>query len=190
VSLDFLRISSDYSPVLSSWLSSIVIPYLPAWTIVALIWHFRIFSMSSAGLIFILHILLGLSLSSYSMFLSVPFGKSPQLAAVFSTFMSIVLAIIALVYTGSERGATTAGATIFSLIFPPGWYIFVIRTICGWENHLLATDVLKGDPDSGLVLLPMIIVIVVRVFLSSYFWFHSQILTNGSLRLTYSFTLT
>ncbi|KAF5346171.1 hypothetical protein D9758_009923 [Tetrapyrgos nigripes] len=151
-----------------SWFTSLIIPYLPAWTIVSLTWHYRIFTESSAGLIFIVHILLGLSLASYSLFLSVPFGKSPQLAAVFSTFLSIILSIIALVYAGSERGATTTGVTIFSLFFPPGWYIFVIRVICGWENHLMPTNLLKQDPDSGLVLLPLIIVILIDIVLYPY----------------------
>ncbi|KAF5377145.1 hypothetical protein D9757_008793 [Collybiopsis confluens] len=147
-----------------SWYSSIVLVYLPAWTIVSLIWHFRIFTMTSGGLIFIVHILLGLIFASWSFFVAAPFGKSPQLAAVASTFLSIVFAIIALVFSRASTGA----AFIFSIIFPPGWYIFAIRAICGWENHLLATDVLKGDPDSGLVMLPLLIAAIIDVFLWPY----------------------
>ncbi|KAJ3739785.1 hypothetical protein DFH05DRAFT_1530053 [Lentinula detonsa] len=147
-----------------SWYASIALVYLPAWTIVSLIWHFRIFTMTSGGLIFVVHILLGLILASYSFFVAAPFGKSPQLAAVASTFLSIVFAILALVFSRASTGA----AFIFSIIFPPGWYIFAIRAICGWENHQIATDVLKGDPDSGLVMLPLLIAAIIDVFLWPY----------------------
>ncbi|KAJ3722293.1 P-loop containing nucleoside triphosphate hydrolase protein [Lentinula raphanica] len=153
----------DSAKVLS-WYTSIALVYLPAWTIVSLIWHFRIFTMTSAGLIFVVHLLLGLILASYSFFIAAPFGKSPQLAAVASTFLSIVFAILALVFSRASTGA----AFIFSIIFPPGWYIFAIRAICGWENHQIATNVLQGDPDDGLVLLPLLIAAIIDVFLWPY----------------------
>ncbi|KAJ3895377.1 hypothetical protein GG344DRAFT_73232 [Lentinula edodes] len=153
----------DSAKVLS-WYASIGLVYLPAWTIVSLIWHFRIFTKTSGGLIFVVHILLGLILASYSFFVAAPFGKSPQLAAVASTFISIVFALLALVFSRASTGA----AFIFSIIFPPGWYIFAIRAICGWENHQLATNVLKGDPDSGLAMLPLLIAAIIDVFLWPY----------------------
>lgn len=103
-----------------SWYLSMVLVYLPAWTIVSIIWHIRIFTMTSGGLVFIVHVLLGLILASYSFFIAAPFGKSPQLAAVASTFISVVFAIIGLVFSAH---ASTGGAFIFSIIFPPGWYV-------------------------------------------------------------------
>ena len=51
----------------------------------------------------------------------------------------------------------------------PAWiYIFAIRVICGYENHHLATNVLKGDPDKHLVLLPLIIAAIVSLFFFVY----------------------
>ena len=74
-------------------------------------------------------------MASYSLFLALPFAKSPTLAAVVSTFMTIMLAIVGLVFA-SHRGCTTVTASIFTLLFPPGFYIFVIRSISGWELAL------------------------------------------------------
>lgn len=145
----------------SSWHLSHSLAYLPAWVIVALVWHFRIFSGTNVGLVLVVHVLFGLSLGSYSLFLATPFGNSPQLAAVFSTFLSIVLAILALVLHHPSNGV----AFIFSVVFPPGWYIFAIFAICGWENNLVATNALKGDPDMGLRLLPLIVAAVIDIFL-------------------------
>ena len=144
-----------------SWHLSISLAYTPAWVIVSLVWHFRIFTGTNAGLVFIVHYLLGLLLASWSFFIAVPFGKSPQLAAVASTILAIVFAILALVFGRASTGA----AFIFSIIFPPGYYIFAIRAICGFENEQIPTSVINPDPDNGLRLLPMIIAAIVRLSL-------------------------
>ncbi|KAG1779604.1 hypothetical protein EV702DRAFT_965686 [Suillus placidus] len=149
---------------IASWHISISLAYLPAWIVVSIIWHYRIFSGTNVGLVLIVHLLLGFSFASWSFFVAAPFGKSPQLAAVATTFLGIMFAILALVFSR----ASTAAATIFTLIFPPGYYIFAIRAICGWENHLIPTNVLKPDPDSNLTLLPLIIAAIIDVFLWPY----------------------
>ena len=140
-----------------SWHLGISLTYLPAWIIVGFIWKSQLFVHTSAGLIVILHILLGLVLASWSFFIAAPFGKSPQLAAVVTTFLAIIFAILALVIKATHSGALV----IFSLIFPPMFYIFSLKAICGYENHQIPTNALKGDPDRGLVLLPLLIVAIV-----------------------------
>ncbi|KAI0673936.1 P-loop containing nucleoside triphosphate hydrolase protein [Trametes maxima] len=144
-----------------SWHISVSLAYLPAWIIVAIIWHFRIFTATNVGLVIVIHLLLGLTLASWSFFVAAPFGKSPQLAAVASTFLAIVFAILALVFTRASTGA----AFIFTIIFPPGFYIFAIRAVCGFEVHQIATSVTQPDPDNALRLLPLIIAAIIDVFL-------------------------
>ncbi len=144
-----------------SWHLGISLTYLPAWIIVGFIWKSQLFVHTSAGLIVILHILLGLVLASWSFFVAAPFGKSPQLAAVVTTFLAIIFAILALVIKATHSGALV----IFSLIFPPMFYIFSLKAICGYENHQIATNALKGDPDRGMVLLPLLIVAIVIIYL-------------------------
>ncbi|KXN84990.1 ABC transporter A family member 2 [Leucoagaricus sp. SymC.cos] len=147
-----------------SWHLSVSVTYLPAWIIVALIWRYRIFSETNVLMILAVHLLLPLSLASWSFFVAAPFGKSPQLAAVVSTFLAILFAVVALVFGHAKDG----GAVIFTLIFPPGFYIFAIRVIAGWENHLHPTNALKGDPDNDLRLLPLLIITLINVFLWPY----------------------
>ncbi|KAG2341981.1 hypothetical protein BDR05DRAFT_1060572, partial [Suillus weaverae] len=149
---------------IASWHISISLAYLPAWIAVSVIWHYRIFSGTNVGLVLIVHLLLGFSFASWSFFVAAPFGKSPQFAAVATTFLGIMFAILALVFSR----ASTAAATIFTLIFPPGYYVFAIRAICGWENHQIPTNVLKPDPDSNLTLLPLVIAAIIDVFLWPY----------------------
>ncbi len=140
-----------------SWHLSLSLVYLPAWVLVALIWHHRIFTATHVALIVLVHVLLGLTLASWSFFIAAPFGKSPQLAAVASTFLAIVFAMLALIFTS----AGNVTAVIFTVVFPPGFYIFAIRAICGFENNRLPTNLLKADPDNGLYLLPLVIAAVV-----------------------------
>ncbi|KAI0327677.1 P-loop containing nucleoside triphosphate hydrolase protein [Cubamyces sp. BRFM 1775] len=147
-----------------SWHISISLAYLPAWIIVAIIWHFRIFTATNVGLVIVIHLLLGFTLASWSFFVATPFGKSPQLAAVSSTFLAIVFAILALVFSRASTGA----AFVFSIIFPPGFYIFAIRAVCGFEAHQIATSVTQPDPDNALRLLPLIIAAIIDVFLWPY----------------------
>lgn len=89
--------------------------------------------------------------------MAAPFGKSPQLAAVSATFVAILSAIFALVFGSASTGA----AVLVTLVLPPAFYVFATRAVCGYENHRWATDVLRGDPDRGLMLLPLLIVAVV-----------------------------
>jgi hypothetical protein len=152
-----VEISTSHIPRYSSWHISISLVYLPAWIVVAIIWHYQIFKGTSALLVLVVHLLLGLSLASWSFFLAAPFGKSPQLSAIASTLLSIIFAILALV----NSRATTGTAFIFSIIFPSGFYVFAIRAICGFENHQIPTNALHPDPDNNLRLIVLIIAALV-----------------------------
>ena len=126
----------------------------------SLMWSFRIFTEASVGLILLLHILLGLVLASWSLFIAVPFGNTPQLAAVVTTFLGVILTIIGLAIDTS----TTWFMVSFSILFPPSFYIFALKAICGYENHSLPADLLRGDPDRNIQILPLLLATVVRIF--------------------------
>jgi ATP-binding cassette subfamily A (ABC1) protein 3 len=127
--------------------------YLPAWIIVSLVWHFRLFTKTNTFLIIVIHILLGLVLASYSFFTAVPFGKSPHLAAVVSTLVAIIFAIMGLVVKSGRSGILF----VLSILFPPSFYMFALTALTGYENNQLATNILRRDPDKGVVLLPLLI---------------------------------
>ncbi|KAF7307603.1 hypothetical protein MIND_00555500 [Mycena indigotica] len=149
---------------IAAWHLSYSLIYLPAWVIVSLVWRSQIWVETNVLMILAVHILFGLSLASWSFFVAAPFGKSPQLAAVFSTFLSIMFAIIALIL----KRVGTGGAFFFTIIFPPGFYIFANRAISGYENHRLPTDAIHGDPDHQLALLTILIAGLIDVFLWPY----------------------
>jgi ATP-binding cassette subfamily A (ABC1) protein 3 len=144
----------------SSWHLAISLTYLPAWIIVTLIWRAHVFTKTNVGFLLVLHILLGLVLASYSIFIAVPFGKSPQLAAVVSTFLAILFTIMGLVVKAGPSGVLF----VLSLLFPPSFYMFALTALTGYENRELRTNLLKGDPDKGVVMFPILIAAIVRKY--------------------------
>ncbi|TDL26382.1 P-loop containing nucleoside triphosphate hydrolase protein [Rickenella mellea] len=144
-----------------SWHLSFSLLYLPGWIVTAVIWHFGIFTATNLGIMLLVHVLLGLSLSSYSLFLTAPFGKAPQLAAINSTFCAMLFAVLALF----AKHVSNTTAFIYTVVFPPGFYIFAIRSIAGFELHRTSTSIHKGDPDHGLTLLPLMVAAVINIFL-------------------------
>ncbi|TFK24250.1 nod factor export ATP-binding protein I [Coprinopsis marcescibilis] len=146
---------------IAAWHISISSTYLPAWIIISILWRLRIWSETNVGIILVVHVLFGFSLTSWSFFVAAPFGKSPQLAAVVTTFLAIILAVVALVM----KSAKTGTAFIFTLIFPPSFYVFATRAICGFEDMGLGANAVKQDPVFGLTLIPLIIAALINVFL-------------------------
>ncbi|KAF8590206.1 P-loop containing nucleoside triphosphate hydrolase protein [Ramaria rubella] len=147
-------------PRIVSWHASISLAYLPGWILTAILWKFRIFAGTNVGIMIVVHLLTGLSLASYSLFIALP-PLPPSLSASTSTFLAIILAIIGLVFAKASTGA----ATIFVLIFPPSFYVFCVRAMAGFEVHQIPTSVVQHDPDNGLMMLPLIIVAIIDVFL-------------------------
>ncbi|QRV97372.1 ABC transporter [Ceratobasidium sp. AG-Ba] len=119
-----------------SWHASVSLVYLPAWIFTALIWHFRIFSKTNAGLLVAIHIITGLSLASFSLLACMPFRKSPQLGAIATTFLTVLLSIIALLV---PRNPTACA--MYTLIFPPGFFVFAIKAVSRFEQNLHGAQV-------------------------------------------------
>jgi len=94
------------------------------------------------------------------MFVGAPFGKSPQLAAIASTFLAILFAIVALVLKG---GSTLS--LIYTLIFPPGFFIFVILAICGYESRDTSPILSQGDPDNHTRIAGLFVIALIDIFL-------------------------
>lgn len=78
------------------------------------------------------------------MLVAAPFGKSPQLAAIASTFLAILSAIVALVLKGGP-----GLSPIFALFFPPSFFIFAIIGLSGYEHNDKPPIISKPDPRDG-----------------------------------------
>ena len=124
------------------------------------VWHAKLWTGTSAGLLIAIHLLTGLSLASWSMFIMVPFGKSPQLASIMSMTLSVVWCIIGMQFSGIK----TSIAFVLILIFPPTFYPIAIRCITGFETNLVPTSATTPDPEYDLTLSSLLIAVAVRSF--------------------------
>ena len=107
------------------------------------------------------HLIAGFSLASWSLFVSVPFRKSAQLAAVVATLLALVLGVVPLVMF-EEIGTTTP--TVLSFFFPPMFYVFIIKIFAGFEVNQMAPSLSLPDPQYQITALPMVIAVLVRLF--------------------------
>ncbi|KAJ6554510.1 hypothetical protein B0H19DRAFT_1262854 [Mycena capillaripes] len=136
--------------------------YLPSWIIVTIVWHFKVWTYTNFGLLLLINVLFGLSLASWSFFVAAPFGKSPQLAALAATFLSILFAVVALF--GGLGAAGNTPSAVFTFVFPPSFYIFAIKAIDGYERQNRVPNAIRPDFESQLSLISFIIVAIINIF--------------------------
>jgi ATP-binding cassette subfamily A (ABC1) protein 3 len=164
-----------------SWHISISIAYIPGWITVMAFWKGLNFTATSTPIMIGFPLLTGyghpfqvllsdladghflrLSLASWSLFVSVPFGKSPQLAAISTTLLAFLFAILALVLSPH---ASIGPQMIFTLFFPSGFFVFVMSVIAGFEATETPTSATQPDPQRGGRIVPLFLIAIVNIFL-------------------------
>ncbi|KAH9486190.1 ABC transporter A family member 2 [Psilocybe cubensis] len=148
---------------LLSWYFSSSILFIPTWIALAVVWGVRIFTNTNIGYLILLHLVAGFGCTGWAFFASVPFSKSPQLAAVVTTGAAIVLAIIPLSITAENNSAV---GPVLSFFFPSMFYVFMLKMFSGFEVNLQHVVLSQKDPTYFFEGIPMIIAAVVGVF----FW--------------------
>ncbi|KAH6912560.1 nod factor export ATP-binding protein I [Coprinopsis sp. MPI-PUGE-AT-0042] len=140
---------------------SMSLPYVPAWVVAAVLWHVQIWARTSVAIIILVHVVFGLSLASWSIFVAVPFGKSPGLAAAMSTLAGLVLAAVAF----AVKKYDTTIAVVLTVLFPPMFYPHAIRGIGSYELDTLGTNMLKGGGEYPFTLIALVGAAVLNIFL-------------------------
>lgn len=133
--------------------------YIPTWLILGGVWHVALFHHTSAGVVIFIHLLTGFGLASWTLFFSVPFSKSPQLAAAVTTLVALVLGIVPLVLF-IELGPILPA--ILSFFFPPMFYVFALKNISAFETNGMPVSFSEFDPTYSTQLSAMVIAAVVR----------------------------
>ncbi|KAG9049313.1 hypothetical protein FS837_010632 [Tulasnella sp. UAMH 9824] len=113
-----------------SWFVSISFPYVPAWIIAAGFWHAKIFTTTNIGTLIGINLVAGFSISSWSIFVATFFGNSPQLSAICTTGIGFVSAILAMIF-----GHSSFAALIFTLLLPPSFLVFALRSLAQEEQY-------------------------------------------------------
>ncbi|CAE6510666.1 unnamed protein product [Rhizoctonia solani] len=148
-----------------SWHMCISGAYLPSWIAAALLWHWSIFTHTPLGLFVGIHLITGFSLASWALLVAQPFYKSPQLAAIACSVLAVILGILALLFNG-----TWIAAVVYTVICPPGFYVFALKSLSAWELADQPVELFKPDTD-GFMFGPVTIVLFPLLAL----WLESRI---------------
>jgi ATP-binding cassette subfamily A (ABC1) protein 3 len=119
--------------------------YMPAWVLSGVIISGLVFPDASYAITIIYHVLLGLSLTSYSIFFGT-FFKKAQLSGITATIVSIVLAIIAQIAVGGN--GSTGAVIILSLLFPPVQYIMFLIMMAKFQQIGRPMNLVETPPNS------------------------------------------
>ena len=122
----------------------------------AVIFQIFIYHRTNMGLLIALYLLTGLSLASWSQLVAVPFGTAPTFAAIASTFLAVILAVIALIIPSS-----VAVQIVLTIIFPPMAYVFLTKNLTAFEAIDLTPNILHTSPKTDAPLLVILLMMIV-----------------------------
>ncbi|ANB15377.1 ATP-binding cassette multidrug transporter PDR5 [Sugiyamaella lignohabitans] len=150
-----------------SYHAAFTIVYLLGWIIIAIAFSGELYMKTNAAIIIFYHIISGLSMVSWSIFLGNLF-KSTQLAGIFASGFSVFLAIVTTLQTriNATEGPYQSGAVYaLSILFPPCNYSYFISTISRWQRELRATNLIEKAPESNIRVIVIFVFAIVQVFL-------------------------
>ena len=108
-----------------------------------------------------MHILIGLSLASFSLF-GAAFFKKAQLSGISVTIIALLLAVLAQVLATAHTGAVA----ILGLLFPPMSYTYFVILMARFETQDVGTSLLRAAPDNPWTLPGIIlwVFLIIQIF--------------------------
>jgi ATP-binding cassette, subfamily A (ABC1), member 3 len=132
--------------------------YLPSWIIMGIILGVGVFVQTSMAIVIIYHVLVGLSLVSFTI-LGASLFKKAQLSGISLALVTLLLGVLAQV-VGNLNSGTVA---ILSLLFVPCNYVFFLIYMARFEQQSRPADLAQGAPNNswtvpGIVLWVFVII--------------------------------
>ncbi|CZR68367.1 related to ABC transporter [Phialocephala subalpina] len=132
--------------------------YAPGWIIMGVVLGVGVFAATSMAIVIVYHLLVGLSLASFSI-LGASFFKKAQLSGITMALVTLLLGVVSQVIKINDSGTVA----VLSLLFVPCNYVFFIIFMARYERQKLATDLVRAAPDNpwtlpGIVLWVFLII--------------------------------
>lgn len=145
--------------------------YLLGWIVIAIALGKEVFYSSNIAIVIFYHILSGLSLISFTIFLGGLF-KSAQLSGILSSGLCVFLALVCTIQTKvppNNQGAFQSGAVYaLSTLFPPCNYSYFIATISRFQHDEVAANLFNEAPGSNIRL---IVIFLTTIFQTVFYFF-------------------
>ena len=107
--------------------------YLPGWIVMGGITSVLAFPATNAGWLILIFVLAGISLSGFSLLASSLFRR-PQLSAISTVLVVVVLAIVAQFVEGNREPATLIGVLVTAVIFTPNAFVYFLINVACFEQ--------------------------------------------------------
>jgi ATP-binding cassette, subfamily A (ABC1), member 3 len=118
--------------------------YLPSWIVIGIILGVGVFTQTSKAIVIIYHILVGLSLVSFTI-LGASLFKKAQLSGITLALVTLLLGVLAQVLSNFSSGAVI----ILSLLFVPCNYVFFLIFMARYEQQDQPADLTRGPPNNS-----------------------------------------
>lgn len=149
---------------LLSWHISFDSFYGLSWLFSGIIMQQLVFTESNGGMVIIFHILFGLAIVSWALFVAV-FFKRAQLSGFGSTIIAVILGILAMV---GKNYFGNVGIIVLSMIFPPMTFVFAYIIFCNFERYSVGVDMLSTYGQDNSTMLAIFICLIIDVFLFAF----------------------
>ena len=149
-------------PRLLSWLCGPGAAYLPAWFVMGGTLSATLWTTSNKALCIFAHVLPGLALASWSLFVATFFARA-NVSSILTTALAILMAIVALITKHIGEG----GGIVIGLLFPSASFVYEFIAISAYEHQGLAAVVTASHDDinKGPSILGQIVVQIIAIFL-------------------------
>ena len=127
-------------PRITSWMLGPGLAYLPAWFVMGGSLSATLWTNTNAGLAIFSHVLPGLALATWSMFVGTFFARA-NISSVVTTALAILFAIVALLC----KGISEVGGVIIGLLFPSASFVFEFIRISDFEVAGMEPEILNNS---------------------------------------------
>ena len=118
--------------------------YLPSWIVIGIILGVGVFAQTSKGIVIIYHVLVGMSLVSFTI-LGASLFKKAQLSGITLALVTLLLGVLAQVLGNFSSGAVI----LLSLLFVPCNYVFFLIFMARYEQQNWPADLIRGPPNNS-----------------------------------------
>lgn len=147
----------------SSYFLSFTALYFPGWIVIGIALQYIVFFNSNPAITIFYHLLSGLSMVSYAIFLGT-FFKSAQLAGIVSAGISVLLAIATTIQVHVSGAYANVTVYFLSFLFPPSNYSYFIGTISRVQETSQPINMIEDASGSNILLIFIFFAAAFQIF--------------------------
>lgn len=155
--------------------------YFLSWILIPVAYSQIVYIDCSLANLILYHILSGLSMVSFAIFMGTFFTNS-HISGIISSGICVIMAIGVTIQTRVPEDSGHQLGAIYALtfLFPPSNYAYYMSTISRFQKESQATNMIKEAPKSGILVVVIFAAAAAQIFIYFLLSFASEKLIHGS----------